>query len=291
MTTGVVPCRKSRIQLSANAGMGIIAIMDASSGPAAGVSNEVSAEVSTEVSTPLAEWFATNLGQYLLAREQAYFDQTVADIFGFHALQVGLPECPFLAQSRIPLRWTLDYDPPADIIADPHGLPFAENAVDLIVMPHALEFTDDPHLMLREAYRVIRPEGQIVIAGFNPFSLYGAKRYFGRSQTPPWNGNFIALYRLKDWLTLLGFEVVGGRLEAYAPPFSAEKWLRRFGFFESIGDRWWPIAGGVYFLRATKKVLGMRLLTPAWQRRERRKKALAPARAREGLTTADHLQQ
>ena len=164
-----------------------------------------------------------------------------------------------------------------------------ENAVDLIVMPHALEFTDDPHLMLREAYRVIRPEGQIVIAGFNPFSLYGAKRYFGRSQTPPWNGNFITLYRLKDWLTLLGFDVVGGRLEAYAPPFTSEKWLRRFGFFESIGDRWWPIAGGVYFLRATKKVLGMRVLTPAWQRRERRKKALAPARAREGLTTSDRL--
>ena len=116
----------------------------------------------------LADWFATPLGRYLLAREQAYFDQTVADIFGFHALQVGLPECPFLAQSRIPSRWTLDYDPPADIIADPHGLPFAENAIDLIVLPHALEFTDDPHLMLREAYRVIRPEGQIVIAGLQP---------------------------------------------------------------------------------------------------------------------------
>ena len=199
----------------------------------------MSTEVSTEVSTPLAEWFASNLGQYLLAREQAYFDQTVADIFGFHALQVGLPECPFLAQSRIPLRWTLDYDPPADIIADPHGLPFAENAVDLIVMPHALEFTDDPHLMLREAYRVIRPEGQIVIAGFNPFSLYGAKRYFGRSQTPPWNGNFIALYRLKDWLTLLGFEVVGGRLEAYAPPFSAEN-----GCAASVFSSRSAIAGG-----------------------------------------------
>ena len=142
--------------------------MEPSSGPAAGVS------------TTLADWFATPLGRYLLAREQAYFDQTVADIFGFHALQVGLPDCPFLAQSRIPSRWTIDYDPPADVIADPHGLPFAENAVDLIVMPHALEFTDDPHLMLREAYRVIRPEGQIVISGFNPFSLYGAKRYFGR---------------------------------------------------------------------------------------------------------------
>ena len=64
---------------------------------------------------------------------------------------------------------------------------------------------------------------------------------------------------------------------------------QRCAFFESIGDRWWPIAGGVYFLRATKRVLGMRMLTPAWQRRERRDKALAPARAREGLTTSDQL--
>ena len=252
--------------------------MDTSSGTAAGMS------------TTLAQWFATPLGQYLLAREQAYFDQTVADIFGFRALQIGLPDCPFLGQSRISSRWTLDYDAPAEIIADAHELPFPEDSFDLIVLPHALEFTDDPHLMLREAWRVIRPEGQIVIAGFNPFSLYGAKRYFGRAQTPPWNGNFIALYRLKDWLTLLGFDVVGGRLDGYAPPFASEKWLQRCGFFERSGDRWWPIAGGVYFLRATKKVLGVRVLTPARQRRERRAKALSPARAREGLTAADRLQ-
>jgi len=144
-----------------------------------------------------SEWLATPLGAYLGQREQAYFDRTVADIFGFHALQIGLPECPLLEQSRIVSKWILDYDPPADIIADPHGLPFAENTIDLIVMPHALEFTDDPHLMLREAWRVIRPEGQIVISGFNPFSLFGTRRYFGRGATPPWNGNFIALYRLK----------------------------------------------------------------------------------------------
>jgi SAM-dependent methyltransferase len=247
---------------------------------------DASSRAGEAVSTTLADWLETSLGRYVLAREQAYFDQTVADIFGFYALQIGLPEAPFLAQSRIPSRWTLDYDPPAEVIADAHYLPFGESSIDLIVMPHALEFTDDPHQMLREAYRVIRPEGQIVIAGFNPFSLFGAKRYFGRAQTPPWNGNFIALYRVKDWLTLLGFDVVGGRLDLYAPPFTREKWLERSHFFESAGDRWWPIAGGVYYLRATKRVHAMRVLMPSWQRRERRKALVPAARARESLTTA-----
>jgi SAM-dependent methyltransferase len=249
---------------------------------------EASSGLPASVSTSLAQWFDTPLGRYLLSREQAYFDQTVADIFGFHALQVGLPTCPFLAQSRIVSRWTLDYDPPADVLADPHALPFAENEIDLLVLPHALEFTDDPHRLLREAYRVVRPEGQIVIAGFNPFSLFGARRYFGRGTTPPWNGNFIALYRLKDWLSLLGFDVVGGRLDGYVPPFAREPWLNRFRWFEQAGDRWWPIGGGVYFLRATKKVLGMRVITPARELRERREEALAPVgpgRVRESLPT------
>jgi hypothetical protein len=83
------------------------------------------------VSTTLADWFETPLGRYLLEREQAYFDQTVADIFGFYALQIGLPGHAFLAQSRIPSRWSVDYDPPAEVVADPHWLPFPENSVDL----------------------------------------------------------------------------------------------------------------------------------------------------------------
>jgi SAM-dependent methyltransferase len=242
--------------------------MDASSGAEAGVS------------TTLAAWFETPLGRYLLAREQAWFDRTVTDIFGFRAMQLGLPQCPLLAQSRVAARWTVDIAPPAQIRADPHWLPFPENSLDLVVLPHTLEFTSDPHQVLREVYRVIRSEGQVVISGFNPFSLFGAKRYFGRSQTPPWNGSFIALYRLKDWLSLLGFEVTGGALDCYVPPFANETWRARFGFFEAAGDRWWPIAGGVYYLRATKRVLGMRIITPAWDR-PKNGLATAPRQARQ----------
>ncbi len=254
--------RDHAAQLSLSAGMRIIIAMDDSLRPPELASNT------------LAEWFTTPLGCYQLAREQAFFDRTVADIFGFRAVQIGLPASPFLAQSRIAARWTVDLQPPAEVLADPHWLPFPENSLDLIVLPHALEFTAEPHQLLREVYRAVRPEGQVVIAGFNPFSLFGAKRYFGRGEMPPWNGNFIALYRLKDWLALLGFEVTGGALDCYVPPFTQEKWLRRCAFFEHAGDRWWPIAGGVYYLRATKKLLGMRVITPAW---ERRKSAIATA--------------
>jgi len=243
----------------------------------------------TNLSTgTLADWFATPPGRYLRAREQAYFDRALADIFGYHALQIGLTECPFLQASRISTRVTIDLEEPAQVLADPHWLPFAENSMDLIVLPHVLEFTDEPHQLLREVHRVIRPEGQVMIAGFNPFSLFGVKRYFGREQTMPWNGNFIALYRLKDWLSLLGFEVSGGSLDAYVPPHSQEKWLRRLSFFEKAGDRWWPIAGGVYFLRATKRLLGMRVITPQWSRRVRKKALASVARqARECTDTVE----
>ncbi len=102
------------------------------------------------MSTTLADWFATPLGRYLQEREQAWFDRTVADIFGFQAIQIGLPGQAFLGQSRIAARWTVDPGPPAQILADPHWLPFPENSLDLIVLPHALEFTSDPHQLLRE---------------------------------------------------------------------------------------------------------------------------------------------
>jgi SAM-dependent methyltransferase len=237
-------------------------------------SSETNADLSTE---SLSVWFDSPLGRYLQSREQAFFDGTISDIFGFNALQIGLPRCPFLQASRIPSRVTLDPEQPAQLCADPHSLPFAENSLDLIVLPHALEFSSAPHQMLREIYRTIRPEGQLVLSSFNPLSLWGARRYFGRGQSPPWNGDFIGLYRMKDWLSLLGFEVVGGKLDCYVPPFGQEQWLRRFSFCESAGDRWWPIAGGVYFLRAVKRVIGMRILTPGWQRNSKPEKALAPA--------------
>lgn len=215
----------------------------------------------------LSEWFASEQGGYVLAREQAYFDRTVADLFGYNALQLGLPECDFLRSSRMPLRFSGGNHAGNDVRLICDELPFETASLDLVLMPHVLEFSEHPHHILREAERVLMPEGNLVITGFNPFSLWGMRRMLGCKQGYPWNGHFINLLRLKDWLSLLGFEVTGGRFAAYAPPFQTGKWLERYAFMEKAGDRWWAVGGGVYCLHAIKRVPGMRLIKPHWNER------------------------
>jgi SAM-dependent methyltransferase len=220
----------------------------------------------------VGEWMRTPLGEHLIAREQKYFDEVVADIFGYNAFQLGMPELDFLRSSRIPLQARIASAGAVDLRADFRDLPIASNSADLILLPHVLEFAEHPHQILREVERVLMPEGHVVLAGFNPWSLWGWRRRLRRSDQFPWRGRFIPLMRVKDWLALLGFEIAGGQMACYAPPSRQQKWLERFGFMEAAGDRWWPFAGGVYFLQAVKKVRGVRLIMPKWSDR------LAPAK-------------
>jgi SAM-dependent methyltransferase len=230
-------------------------------------------------------WFETTLGQYVLAREQAYCDEAVSDIFGFNAVQLGLSQFDLLRASRIPFRMSIGPSAPAQLRADLHQLPIASQSVDLVLMPHVLEFSATPHQLLREVERVLIPEGHVIIAGFNPFSLWGARRLFaGEQPAYPWRGKFLTLPRVKDWLALLGFEVTGGKLACYIPPVPTPKWIERFQFMEAAGDRWWPLGGGVYFLLAKKRVQGMRLIMPKWQDRVAAQKRFAAATQRQVQT-------
>lgn len=223
-------------------------------------------------------WFETTLGKYVLAREQAYFDATVSDIFGFNALQLGLPQYDLLRASRIPQRLNLDTHRPARLLASFEHLPLASQSIDLALMPHVLEFSANPHQVLRDVERVLMPEGHVIITGFNPLSWWGVGHFMKRHCGDyPWSGNFIGLPRVKDWLALLGLEVIAGRLSCYAPPMQSSKWLERFQFMEAAGDRWWPLGGGVYFLLAKKRVHSMRLIVPGWKERLAASARIAPA--------------
>ena len=233
-------------------------------------------------------WLASPPGRHLLAREQEYFDNAVADIFGYHALQLGLEQAELLRASRIPLRVRVGAQGDVGLRADFRDLPIESNSVDLMVLPHTLEFSEHPHQIVREVARALRPEGHVLISGFNPLSLWGLRRRAGARSDFPWNGRFIHLHRVKDWFALVGLEIVAGSMCCYTPPCNEQKWLDRFSFMEKAGDRWWPIAGGVYFLRAIKRVRSMRLIMPKWSDQAAPKKNLAPApeRVREDETAA-----
>jgi SAM-dependent methyltransferase len=257
----------------------------------------------------LGAWLHTAPGTYLLAWEQDRLDRAVTDAFGFHALQLGLPELDGLRANRMPHRWVasdslhvpdaLVLPPPADPLTttmpprEPVGLhcefdalPFPNASIDLVVLPHSLELARDPHHTLREVERVLVPEGRVVIAGFNPASLWGLRQRAGvlrrslglaqgQSLYLPRAGEFIGYWRLRDWLRLLGFEVEAGRFGCWRPPVHTEKWLERYAWMDRLGDRWWPVLGAVYFVVAVKRVRGMRLIGLA--RSERRKPHAAPA--------------
>jgi SAM-dependent methyltransferase len=224
----------------------------------------------------LSAWFSSPQGSYVLDWELAQFDSAVEDVFGFRAVQVGLPEVDFLRQNRIPWRFTLALEPGAALAADPLQLPLESQSLDLVALPHVLESHHNPHDVLREAERVLRPEGQVVISGFNTLSLWRVCQAFRLQKSdPPWDLKFIGLMRLRDWLRVLGFELNGGQFGCYAPPFRDKLWLDRFAFMEQAGARWWPICGGLYVVRAVKRVHGMRVVTPAWRRERARRRALA----------------
>ena len=240
------------------------------------------------------------------AWEQARLDELTADIFGFNAIQIGLPQVDGLQANRMPHKWHSDSilapkaalapgepaaasaaaDPvassmpseslarlsapvPLTVVHDFAELPFASQSLDLVVLPHILEFAAEPHQVLREVERVLIPEGQLIVCGFNPASLWGARQVAGRLSGAPFlprDGEFISLPRLKDWLKLLNMEVSRGHFGCYAPPCTTETWLNRYAFMEQAGHRWWPYLGAVYMVQAIKRVKGMRLIGPVWKR-------------------------
>jgi SAM-dependent methyltransferase len=205
----------------------------------------------------IRDWWQTPLGRHLLAQEQELLDPVIHDVFGYHAVQLGMADVDLLRESRIRSRGIVAVDG-GHLLARPEQLPLADRSVDLLLMPHVLEFSGNPHAVLREADRVLMPEGRLIIVGFNPLSLWGLRHFAGGGY--PWAGRFIPVPRLHDWLQLLDLDTRGGRYTAYAPPLGNPSTRARWAFMEKAGDRWWPMAGGVYMLQAVKRVRGLRVL-------------------------------
>ncbi|MCB1747493.1 MAG: methyltransferase domain-containing protein [Gammaproteobacteria bacterium] len=227
------------------------------------------------VAEVLEAWFASAPGERFAALEQHLLNGALPDLFGYHIVQLGRHlGADLLGATRISHRVVVDLGvtstPGISLRGAEDALPFGAGLIDVLVLPHVLEFTDDPRRVLREAERVLIGEGHIVVLGFNPWSWYGlwslARRWQGRA---PWTGHLVSVSRLKDWLQLLGFDIVLVRHAGFRPPMRSQRLERLTAFSERLGAYCCPPLGGVYLVVGKKRVEGVTPLRVSWRQRRR----------------------
>ncbi|MEJ2346315.1 MAG: methyltransferase domain-containing protein [Gammaproteobacteria bacterium] len=239
-----------------------------------------------EASRALRDWYGRPLGQLVAADEQAELDRLLPDLFGYHLIQVGFATHSLFSASRILHRAVMCVGPPAGddqamFSGEPGALPITSYTLDALILHHTLEFSPDPRQVLREAERTLVPEGHLVVLGFNPRGLWGLRRLFRRRRgRVPWDGRFLSAARVKDWLKVLGFEIVACHPIVFRPPAERQGLLQRLQFKERGAHRGWPLLGGAYVLLARKKVMAMTPIKPRWRPRRARVGLVDPAARR-----------
>ena len=215
----------------------------------------------------LRAWWASALGRALVAAESELLGEALEDVFGWELLQVGAwgSAREVLAGSRT-RRQSLIATPGlperADIIARPSQLPVMSDCVDAALLPHTLEFVPDPYAILREVDRVLAGEGQLLILGFRPWSLWGMRSRWSRSGFPPGMRRVLSESLLREWLVLLGFEVTAAQRYLYLSP-----WSRGLSTGEGAGRMLrrgltYPLPAGGYLLKARKRLYTLTPVRP-----------------------------
>lgn len=221
----------------------------------------------------LHAWLRSPLGQRVYALERKLAAEALAQVFGWQLLQIGLwGEDDALisearTQRRTVLAWHGDRERGAHsaIRSRTDALAIASDSVDAVVLPHTLEYEPDPHELLREVERILSGEGHLLVFGFRPLSSWGVRHLFARDGFPPGLERMIGEGRLKDWLKLLGFEIVDAQRYLFTLPWGASA-SSPHSFFERSGRRLWPLFAGGYVLKARKRVYTVTPIRPSWRR-------------------------
>ena len=209
--------------------------------------------------TALCAWWQTAIGRALLAAESELLGEALEDVFGWELLQVGAwgSGRELLAGSRARRQSLIAgaaFSGSANILARPSQLPLTSDCIDAVLLPHTLEFAPDPYAVLREVDRVLVGEGQLLVLGFRPWSLWGMRARWSRSGFPPGMRRVLSERLLREWLVLLGFEVVAARRYLYLSP-----WSRGLARGEGTGRMLragltYPLPAGAFLLKARKRV-------------------------------------
>lgn len=225
-----------------------------------------------------SSWFRTPLARRLMACERVLVRRRLPDMVGFYAFQLGAwgdrdraGSGTLIRHARTQIRAFATTQPfPAsagrtDLRCGADVLPFANDSVDGVLLPHTLERHEDPRLLLREVHRVLVPEGMLITLGFNPRSLWGLRRLLSRRRFPVGTRQLIPEPRLHDWMEVLGFAVEPAQRYAFRPPLDHARLLDRSRWLERRAPRWLPFLAGGYMLVARKREAAMTALRPSFE--------------------------
>jgi SAM-dependent methyltransferase len=217
----------------------------------------------------LREWYQRPLGHLLAETELAALAAQLPTLFGYYLLVIDPPwENCSLKDSRIPHHIVQSVLPGGHHEAGVNGhtddWPVMTDTIDAVILPHTLELTHDPHQVLREADRSLIPDGHLVILGFNPRSLWGLRRVLSRRHDQmPWGSRFLSMYRVQDWLGLLGFDTVHSQYLFHRPPVQNVRLQDKLRFLESFGgNRGHMLMAASYILVARKRTVAMTPVKP-----------------------------
>ena len=244
------------------------------------------------VQADLHRWFDSDAGRGLLAAECDLLRPLLSDSFGYHLLQLSIDQRHCLYQdSRVCRKLRAGPALGAPELAarcEYHALPFASDSQDVVIVHHVLEFSANPHIVLREIQRVTLPGGRVFVLGFNPWSLQGLRALRGRLRgRGPWQNSWLPAHRVADWMQLLGFETEPAAYMLQRPSLALPAGLRagvadmaraarmRADRRDSSAEcatgpqgrlgwqRHWPV-GAVWLISAVKQVAPLTPMKPRW---------------------------
>jgi len=205
---------------------------------------------SSDICRQLESWYEKPAGQHLAAQEKLLVGQQLDRVFGYRLLQLGITRNhPLGEYTRLDHRIYSAPCPGAavDMLIEPDSLPFSNDSIDVVLLHHALEFAENPHALLREAHRVLAPQGHILILGFNPLSrlfryLRQSDRFLARHNVPI--GGLYAIRARKQvspltparlrWQKSMGSKLIG--LTAPKPTPSSSVLPHQYASFRRAGQ-------------------------------------------------------
>ena len=216
--------------------------------------------------TDIEAWFQTALGREICDTVYRCVSRLIPSGYYRTGFQVGFRNVDLLQKAEHvywggPCQGSVSVNSNDDertlLVCDPENLPFGARSIDLMALPFVLDFSANPHAVLREAYGVLAPEGCMVICGFNRWGLWGLRRGLTlRPRRGPWAGSFLSLGQVQDWTCLLGLELTSAAAVFYRPPIASARLLAKTAFLEAVGDRWWSLLSGAYVVVVKKRAFG-----------------------------------